>query len=160
MALSTITGGADAPQPRDGLFALFAELDQASVESYLFVSEDSSDPPPLSPFTGLLLSLQFDPAEVLALVDQLWPERWAGHPGRGRKPTDPLPLVCFLLRFCDPEYGTVFNLSEAYRSLEQDEEYRKLCRYEPGSPSDSVFRGVYNTMVANWPAFQACVASG
>ena len=160
VAPSNISGGAGAPQPRDGLFALFAELDQASVESYLFVSEDSSDPPPVSPFTGLLLSLHFDPAEVLDLVDHLWPERWAGHPGRGPKPTDPLPLVCFLLRFCDAKYGTVFNMSDAYRSLEKDKEYRKLCGYVTDVPSDSVFRGVYNTMVANWSAFRACVTRG
>lgn len=160
MAINNISGSASALQPRTGLFGLLGDLDQASVESYISVSEAHSDPLRPSPFTGLLLSLHFDPAEVLALVDQLWPERWTGHTGRGRRPTDPLPLVCFLLRFCDPEYGTVFNLAEAYRSLERDQEYRKLCGYKPGSPSDSVFRGVYNTMVANWPSFQACVASG
>ena len=130
------------------------------MESYLSVSEAHSDSLPPSPFAGLLVSLRFDPAEVLALVDQLWPERWAGHAGRGRKPADPLPLVCFLLRFCDPEYGTVFNLSEAYRSLKGDREYRELCRYQQGVPSDSVFRGVYNTMLANWSAFQACAVGG
>ena len=160
MVIPNISGGAEAPQPRGGLSSLLASLDQASVESYLSASEARSDPLPPSPITGLLVSLRFDPDEVLALVDQLWPERWSGHTGRGRKPTDPLPLVCFLLHFCDPEYGTVFNLSEAYRSLEQDEEYRQLCGYEHGVPSDSVFRGVYGTMVANWPAFQACVANG
>ena len=160
MAITNISGSADGLQPRGGLSGLLANLDQASAESYLSVSEAHSGLLPPSPFTGLLLSLHFDPAEVLALVDQLWPERWAGHTGRGRKPTDPLPLTCFLLRFCDPEYGTVFNMAEVYRSLERDQEYRKLCRYEDGVPSDSVFRGVYNTMVAQWPAFQACVASG
>ena len=160
MVIPNISGGAEAPQPRGGLSDLLVDLDQASVESYLSASESRSDPLPPSPITGLLVSLHFDPADVLALVDQLWPERWLGHTGPGRKPTDPLPLVCFLLHYCDPEYGTVFNLSEAYRNLEQDEEYRELCGYEHGVPSDSVFRGVYNTMLVNWSAFQACVANG
>ena len=160
VVIPNISGGAEAPQPRGGLFGLLAGLDQASVESYLSLSEAHSAPLPPSPFTGLLLSLRYDPVEVLALVDQLWPERWAGHTGRGRKPADPLPLVCFLLRFCDPEYGTVFNLSEAYRSLKRDWEYQELCWYQQGVPSDSVFRSVYSVMVGNWPAFQACVANG
>lgn len=160
MAINNISGSAGALQPRGTLFGILADLDQASVEAYLLGSEADSASLRPSPFTGLLLSLHFDPGEVLDLVDRLWPERWTGHKGRGRKPADPLPLVCFLLRFCNPEYGTVFNLAEAYRSLGRDQEYRTLCGYEPGSPSESVFRGVYDVMVANWPAFQACVASG
>lgn len=159
MAVPNISAGAEAPQPHGGLFGLLGALDQASVESYLCVSEAHSDPLPPSPFTGLLLSLHFDPGEVLDLVDRLWPERWAGHTGSGRKPIDPLPVVCFLLRFCDPKYGTVFNLAEAYRSLKKDQDYRKVCGYVDDVPSDSVVRGISNVMVENWPAFQACVAS-
>ena len=160
MAINTISGGADALQHSRGLLSLLQELDEAKLASLLAASEGSSSPPLPSPFTGLLLRMNYDPSEVLTLVDELWPERVHGRRGAGRKRTDPLPLVCFLLRFCDPEYGTVFNLAEVYRALERDQEYRKLCGYKPGSPSDSVFRGVYNTMVANWPAFQACAANG
>ena len=158
MAINNISGGAPAPQHRDGVFSLLAEMDQASVENYLLVSEERSDPLPVSPFNGWLLRLHFDPSEVLSLVDEIWPARWWGHHGRGRKPEDPLPLVCFLLGRCDTEYGTVFDLSEAYRHLERDGEYRKLCGYERRNPSVSVFRGVYRVMVENWPRFQACVA--
>ena len=159
MAPFTITGGADAPQPGHGLLGILSGIDGAKADSLLSSSEGSSQEL-RSPFTGLLLRMKYDPSEVLTLVDELWPERVHGRRGAGRKRTDPLPLVCFLLRFCDPEYGAVFNLAEAYRALKRDQEYRGLCGYKPGSPSDSVFRSVYNTMVANWPAFQACAASG
>ena len=160
MAINNISGGAGALQPRGTLFGILGALDQASVDAYLFASEERSDPLPASPFNGLLLHLHFDPVEVLSLVDDLWPSRWKGHSGRGRKPIDPLPLVCFLLRLCDSEYGEVFDLSEAYRQLKRDEEYRRLCNYEHRLPSASVLRGVQQVMIDNWPRFQACVADG
>ncbi len=158
MAINNISGGAGALQPRGTLFGILSDLDQASVDAYLFASEDRSDPLPASPFNGLLLHLHFDPVEVLSLVDDLWPSRWKGHSGRGRKPIDPLPLVCFLLRLCDTEYGTVFDLSDAYRDLKRDEKYRQLCKYEHRVPSASVFRGVHRVMCDNWARFQGCVA--
>lgn len=147
-----------APQPRDGLFSILADLDQASVEAYFLASESVSDPLPSSPFNGFLISLRFDPVEVLSLVDEIWPARWAGVSGRGRKPADPLPMVCYLLRLCDAEHGTVFNLSEAYLGLQEDKQYRELCGYGDRVPSSSVFKGVHRVMVDNWARFQACVA--
>ena len=141
MAFYNISGSADALQPHGGLFKLLSELDEAQAESYLSSSEGAS-PRLRSPFSGLLLSLKYDPVEVLDLVDRIWPERVFGRPGSGRKSTDPLPIVCYLLPFCDAEYGTVFNLREAYRRLEGDLEYRSQCGYADSLPSESVFRKV------------------
>ena len=158
MALSTITGGAPAPQLDRGLLALLHGLDETEAASLLKSSEGSSSRLP-SPFTGLLLSLQYDPAEVLDLVDELWPERVFGHHGFGQKPKDPLPVVCFLLPRCDPDHGTVFNLSEAYRRLKSDGEFRSLCGYAERIPSYSVFRNIASKMSKNWDRFQLCLLS-
>ena len=158
MAYSNISGSADALQPHGGLFKLLSELDEAQAESYLSSSEEAS-PRLRSPFSGLLLSLKYDPVEVLDLVDRIWPERVFGRPGSGRKSTDPLPIVCYLLPFCDAEYGTVFNLREAYRRLEGDLEYRSQCGYADSLPSESVFRKVAAEMCKSWKGFQTCVLS-
>ena len=158
MAFYNISGSADALQPHGGLFKLLSELDEAQAESYLSSSERAS-PRLRSPFSGLLLSLKYDPVEVLDLVDRIWPERVFGRPGSGRKSKDPLPIVCYLLPFCDAEYGTVFNLREAYRRLEVDMEYRSQCGYADSLPSESVFRNVAAEMRKSWKGFQACVLS-
>ena len=155
MAHSTISAGGSAPQPRDGLFALLAELDQPSVDSYLFVSEESGCAP-RSPFSGLLRSLYFDPAAVLDLIDEIWPDRWMGRPGRGKEPLDRLPVVCFILRICDPEYGTVSNLKEARRRLEEDEGYGVRCGFDGRLPSYSVFATTAADVVTYWARFGEC----
>ena len=117
MVVPNISGGAEAPQQSRGLLSLLLGLDEAKATSLLASSEGSSPGRP-SPFTGRLLKMNYDPVEVLDLVDSIWPSRLHGHPGRGKKPKDPLPIVCYLLPFCDPEYGTVFNLAEARRPSE------------------------------------------
>ena len=158
MASYNISGSADALQPRGGLFKLLSELDEAQAESYLSSSEGAS-PRLRSPFSGLLLSLKYDPVEVLDLVDRIWPERVFGRPGSGRKSKDPLPIVCYLLPLCDAEYGVVFNLRDAYHRLEGDREYRSQCGYADSLPSESVFRKVAAEMRKSWKGFQACVLS-
>ena len=158
MASYNISGSADALQPHGGLFKLLSELDEAQAESYLSSSEGAS-PRLRGPFSGLLLSLKYDPVEVLDLVDRIWPERVFGRPGSGRKSKDPLPIVCYLLPLCDAEYGVVFNLREAYRRLEGDREYRSQCGCADSLPSESVFRKVAAEMRKSWKGFQACVLS-
>lgn len=158
MAISNLSRGAAAPQARDGLLKLLQELDEPKVTSLLSSSEGSRPRLP-SPFTGRLLSMHYDPVEVLGLVDEIWPSRVHGHPGSGKKPKDPLPIVCYLLSVCDPEYGTVLNLSETRRRLKADEEYRRECGYVDGIPSLSVFRNTLGEMVANWVRFQECLLS-
>ena len=158
MAITNISGSAYAPQPHGGLLNLLLELDEAKVTSLLASSEGSSPRLP-SPFTGRLLRMNYDPVEVLELVDSIWPSRLYGHPGRGKKPKDPLPIVCYLLPFCDPEYGTVFNLAEARRRLKADEEYRCECGYVDGIPSRTVFGKILGEMVYNWDRFQECLLS-
>ena len=158
MASLNISGGANPPQLGHGLLGLLSGLDQASVESYLSSSEGSS-PKLRSPFSGLLLSLKYDPVEVLDLVDELWPERVSGHRGSGRKLVDRLPFVCYILPLCDPEYGTVFKQREAYRRLKEHQGYRSLCGYGASLPSYSVFRSTADAIVKNWLLFQVCQAS-
>lgn len=104
-----LAGGAPSPQHGRGLLNLLLEIDNARATSLLASSEGSTSRLP-SPFTGRLLSMHYDPVEVLDLVDEIWPSRVHGHPGRGRKPRDPLPIVCYLLPLCDPEYGTILDL--------------------------------------------------
>ena len=139
VAVPNISAGAEAPQHSRGLLNLLLEHDQGKVTS-LLASSDGSSPRQPSPFTGRLLEMSYDPVEVLDLVDSIWPSRLHGHPGPGNKPKDPLPIVCYLLPFCDPEYGTVFNLAEVHRRLKADKEYRRECGYVDGIPSLSVFR--------------------
>ena len=158
MALSNVSRGAAAPQARHGLLKLLQKLDEPKVTSLLASSERSIPRLP-SPFTGCMLSRHYDPFEVLELVDEIWPSRVHGYPGRGNKPKDPLPIVCYLLPCCDPEYGTVFNLSEVCRRLKADEEYRRECGCVDDIPSLSVFRNTLNEMVANWVRFQECLLS-
>ena len=122
-------------------------------------SSEGASPRLRSPFSGLLLSLKYDPVEVLDLVDRIWPEWVFGRPGSGRKSKDPLPIVCYLLPLCDAEYGVVFNLREAYRRLEGDREYRSQCGYADSLPSESVFRKVAAEMCKSWKGFQTCVLS-
>ncbi len=158
VAVPNISAGAEAPQHSRGLLNLLLEHDEGKVTS-LLASSDGSSPRQPSPFTGRLLEMYYDPVEVLDLVDSIWPSRLHGHPGPGNKPKDPLPIVCYLLPFCDPEYGTVFNLAEARRRLEADKEYRRECGYVDGIPSLSVFRNTLGEMIANWDRFQECLLS-
>ena len=158
VALSNISSSASALQPRGDLFGLLAGMDQVYAESYLRVSEKADSRRP-SPFSGLLLALNYDPVAVQNLVDEIWPFRWQRRSGPGRKPEDPLPLVCYILPYCDPEYGTVFNVLDAYRHLEEDKEYRNLCGYSYRVPSRSVFNNVVVAMVDSWSSFQACLLS-
>ena len=158
MVVPNISGGAEAPQQSRGLLSLLLGLDEAKATSLLASSEGSSPGRP-SPFTGRLLKMNYDPVEVLDLVDSIWPSRLHGHPGRGKKPKDPLPIVCYLLPFCDPEYGTVFNLAEARRRLKADQEYRRECGYVDGIPSRTLFGKILDKMVCNWDRFQECILS-
>ena len=158
MVLTNISGGVRTPQHPRGLLNLLLELDGAKATSLLASSEGSSPRLP-SPFTGRLLKMNYDPVEVLDLVDSIWPSRLHGHPGRGKKPKDPLPTVCYLLSVCDPEYGTVFNLAEARRRLKAGEEYRRECGYVDDIPSRTVFGKVLGEMLSNWDRFQECLLS-
>ena len=153
-----LSGGALSPQHSRGFPGFLHGLDEATATSLLASSEDPRPRAP-SPFTGRLLSMHYDPVEVLELVDSIWPSRVQGYPGRGKKPKDPLPIVCYLLSVCDPEYGTVFNLAEARRRLKDDEEYRRECGYVDGIPSRTVFGKVLGEMVVNWGRFQECLLS-
>ena len=159
MAIHNISVGEDAPQHRHGLFQLLAGLDQAQVELFLSSFEGSS-PRQRSPFSGLLLSLKYDPSQVRDLVDEIWPERVSAPQGPGRKTLDRLPLVCYLLPHCDAEYGTILNLREVHRLLKGNEQYRTLFGYTERVPSYSVFRSTAVAIAEHWPAFQMCVASG
>ena len=102
---------------------------------------------------------KYDPVKVLDAVDDIWPSRWEGRWGPGRKMTDPLPMVCFLLPYFDLQSGTFFNLSEAYRRFEEDCEYRRECGYVERLPSFSVFQKIAVTMAENRSRFEICVAS-
>lgn len=158
MASSNVSRGAIAPQAHYGLLKLLTELDQSQARSYLSSPEGSGSRLP-SPFTGLLLQLNYDPDEVLGLVDQIWPARVSAHRVRGRKPLDRLPLVCYILPLCDPDYGTVFNLSEAHRRLKEDKESRSRFGFAGSLPSYSVFRETAVGIAGNWQLFQACQVS-
>lgn len=91
------------------------------------------------------------------LVDELWPPRPTRTRTPGRKPLHRLPVVCFLLRVCEPDHGVVHNLSAAYRRLKDDEAYRKLSGFPDSLPSPSVFFKTSAEMVQHWGRFQACL---
>ena len=137
---------------------MLQELDEAKLTALLASSEESSPRSP-SPFTGLLLSMDYHPLEVLELVDKLWPFRCQPKPGPGRPQLDPLPLVCYLLPVCEPKYGSAFDLRKSYRRLKRDEEFRIQCGYGDRFPSESVFRKVASVLVENWSSFQKCLFS-
>ena len=155
---NNISAGVASPQHTLGLMQLLLELDEAKVTALLESSEESAPQLP-SPFTGLLLRMNYDPLEVLRLVNEIWPARVHGHHGRGRKPVDPLPLVYYLLPICEANYGTVPNVSGHYRRLKADNEFRRLGGYDDRVPSRSVFREVAVTLANNWPRFRECVLS-
>ena len=154
VAFYNISGSADALQPRGGLFKLLSELDETRAESYL--SLDGASLKLRSPFSGLLLSLEYNPIEVVDLVDGLWPEQVLGHPGPGRKSLDRLPIVCYLLSLFDPDHGVITDLQVAHRRLKEDEEYRARVGFADRLPSYSVFAATASKMKANWALFQAC----
>ena len=158
MVSPNISNGARAPQVTLAAFKFLTEIDEAQAEKYLSLLK-GSNPRLLSPFSGRLLESNYDPVKVLDVVDDIWPSRWEGRRGRGRKMTDPLPMVCFLLPLFDLQSGTVFNLSEAYRRFEEDCEYRRECGYVERLPSFSVFQKIAVTMAENWSRFEICVAS-
>ncbi len=158
MVPDILSSGELSPQHSRGLLALLSSIDEATAVSLLGSSEGSTPRLP-SPFTGRLLGMHYDPVDVLKLVNEIWPSRVRGHRGRGRKPKDPLPIVCYLLPFCDPEYGNVFDLAEPRRRLEADEDYRRECGYVNDIPSRSVFWKISAQMANNWGRFQACLLS-
>ena len=158
MAIHNISVSADALQAPLTLLDLLQQVDEAAVVSLLSTSERTSPNLP-SPFTGWLLRCKYDPFAVLDLVDELWPFRMEPHKGPGRKSEDPLPLVCYLLPLCDPDYGTIENRSEAYRRLKSDETFRHQAGYSSRVPSRSVFNNIAGVLAANWPRFQECVAT-
>ena len=141
-----------------GLLNLLLELDETKLTSLLAASEGSSPRLP-SPFTGLLLKMNYDPVGVLDVVDEIWPSRLQPRRGAGRKMEDPLPLVCYLLPLYDSKYGTVANVSQVYRGLEADDNYRRECGYAGRLPSLSVFRKIAAALESNWSRFQGCALS-
>ena len=158
MVSPNISNGARAPQVTLAAFKFLTEIDEAQAEKYLSLLE-GSNPRLLSPFSGRLLESKYDPVKVLDAVGDIWPSRWEGRWGPGRKMTDPLPMVCFLLPYFDLQSGTFFNLSEAYRRFEEDCEYRRECGYVERLPSFSVFQKIAVTMSENRSRFEICVAS-
>ena len=158
MVSPNISNGARAPQVTLAAFKFLTAIDEAQAKKYLCLLE-GSNPRLRSPFSGRLLDSHYDPVEVLDAVDDIWPSRWEGGRGPGRKMTDPLPMVCFLLPYFDLQSGTFFNLSEAYRRFEEDCEYRRECGYVERLPSFSVFQKIAVTMAENRPRFEICVAS-
>ena len=158
MVSPNISNGARAPQVTLAAFKFLTEIDEAQAEKYLSLLE-GSNPRLRSPFSGRLLDSHYDPVEVLDAVDDIWPSRWEGVRGPGRKLVDPLPMVCFLLPYFDPTSRNVLNLSAAYRSFKEDSEYRRECGYVDRLPSLSVFRNVAATMSESWSRFEICVAS-
>ncbi len=158
MVSPSLSGGAPSPQGRPGLLALLGGIDEAKAESLLASSKGSAPQLP-SPITGLLLSLRYDPVAVLELVDKLWPYRLHPRSGPGRRQEDPLPLVCYLLPFCDAVHGGVINLANIYRRLKADKEYRRMCGYVDRLPSRSVLQKTSTVMVRNWSRFQECFLS-
>ena len=158
MVSPNISNSARAPQVTLAAFKFLTEIDEAQAEKYLALLE-GSNPRLRSPFSGRLLDSHYDPVEVLDAVDDIWPSRWEGVRGPGRKLVDPLPMVCFLLPYFDPTSRNVLNLSAAYRSFKEDSEYRRECGYVDRLPSLSVFRNVAATMSENWSRFEICVAS-
>ena len=160
MVLNNISAGALAPQPGLGLQTLLRGVDEAQVLSLLATSDGPSLALP-SPFTGRLLDMNYNPIRVLDLVNFLWPARVKPKSGGGRKPKDRLPIVCYLLSHCNPEYGTLGNVRSVYNLLKADQKYRRQCGYvdERDVPSYSVFSNTAVALVRNWPLFQACLLS-
>ena len=158
MVHTNISGGARAPQQSRGLLNLLLELDEARVTSLLASSEGSAQQLP-SPFTGLLLRMNYDPLKVLDLVNRIWGSRVHGRPGPGRRSVDRLPLVCYLLPVCEANYGTVPNVLGHYYRLNEDDEFRILCGYVDRVPSRSVFRDTAVALSNNWSSFRECVLS-
>ena len=158
MATHNITNGANAPQPRGVQSNFLADLDQPAAETFLSVSEKAASPR-RSPFSGLRLSQKYDPTAVRELVNELWPARVMGHRGVGPNELDRLPVVMYLLPNCDPEYGNVFNLSEAFRILKEDQELRSQLGFSDPFPGYKVFNETHKIMVCNWKRFQKCAAS-
>ena len=70
-----------------------------------------------------------------------------------------LPVVCCLLRVCEPDHGVVHNLSAEYRRLKDDEDYRKRCGFHDFLPSVSVFFKTSALMVQHWGRFRAWSAA-
>ena len=158
MVTSSLSNGARTPQVTLAAFKFLTEIDEAQAEKYIALLK-GSNPRLLSPFSGRLLESKYDPVKVLDAVDDIWPSRRKGRRGPGRKMTDPLPMVCFLLPLFDLRSGTFFNLSEVYRRFEEDGDYRRECGYVDRLPSFSVFQKTAVTIAENRSRFEVCVAS-
>ncbi len=155
VSTSTISGGDYAPQHRNGLPELLASLDQPALEAYMAV------PVPLD---GGGAALPPGPAAAPAynlealrlLVDELWPPRPPRSGIRGRPPVHRLPVVCALLRVCDPSSGVVYNLLAEHDRLKSDEDYRRQSGFLNRLPSRSVFTKTHDVMVEYWSRFRDC----
>ena len=89
----------------------------------------------------------YDQDALMALVDEFWPPPPSGQRTNGRPRSSRLPIVCVILRICDPDHGVVHNLSEELVRLGQDQEYREQCGFANGRvPSRSVFVKAYQVM--------------
>ena len=68
-----------------------------------------------------------------------------------------LPVVCAVLRVCDPIHGAIHNFSAEILKLRKDENYQEQCGFSRGVPSRGVFATTYRVMLSNWPRFRECV---
>ena len=110
--------------------------------------------------TEVIVTPEYDLDALQALVDELWPPPLPGPRPKGRPQSSRLPVVCAILRVCDPQDGVVLNLSEEFRKLQQDGDYRKKCGFAGDKlPSRSVFVKSYQMMLGNWARFRACMVS-
>ena len=110
--------------------------------------------------TGATVTPEYDLDALQVLVDELWPPPLPGPRPKGRPQSSRLPVVCAILRVCDPQDGVVFNLSEEFRRLQMDGDYRKESGFAGDKlPSRSVFVKSYQMMLGNWARFRTCMVS-
>ena len=147
--------GADGPQHYTSLSQLGAALDDAALESLLPVA-DPVDGSGRGQGPDLTKAVVYDRVKLQALVEDLWPPPPPGKRRMGRRMFGRLPVVCAVLRICDPIHGSIHNLSAETLKLRKDEEYRKQCGFSGGVPSRSVFETTYQKMLSNWARFREC----
>ena len=147
--------GADGPQYYTSLSQLGAALDDAALESLLPVA-DPVDGLGRGQGPDLTKAVVYDRVKLQALVEDLWPPPLPGKRRMGRRMFGRLPVVCAVLRVCDPIHGSIHNLSAEILKLRKDEEYRKKWGFSGGVPSRSVFETTYQKMLSNWARFREC----
>ena len=149
------TSVAGALQPCNIFQQWLASLDSNEIQSLLAVSGSA-----VGLMNGVTVIPEYDLDALRVLVDELWPPPLPGPRPKGRPQSSRLPVVCAILRVCDPQDGVVFNLSEEFRKLQQDADYRKECGFAGDKlPSRSVFVKSYQMMLRNWSRFRACMVS-